>query len=526
MILDKCLDYVSQEEKEHFLTLLDEYRTIAKIKIVPERLPYKQTDTGEQNGNYIYDFTNDKDNRHIDLKAELSELLRDFQQRYINAVKDNTKQIIDDARAIADSITRADYTEFLQNPDVYLDFIPAAHGALVMGRFKDNKESIILFFFVKCYLQTRAFEMRNEDNTPITLLALKGAYDLGYLDDVGNETEKEAFKTLFDKDNFENLIYSPEIRIKKLEEVEIQISDPQAAGNEKKDDKANKNIDIINFFEQGVNALEYPIDKINNSIWNEFIIAAAKPNEAGQITFAMETKGDKPINLLYAIDFSNLEETGVTITKKLTAFDKRVYIACGALYSAGYEIITIGQIYKTMGNNGNPSATAIKKINDSLTKMRGAIIFVDNEQESNAYNYPRFRYDDSLLPMARITAIINGQETDSAIKLHCEPPLQSFAKQRKQVTTVKRELLASPINKTEQNLLIDDYLIEQIAQIKTGRRSNRILFETLFKATGIKDRRIKPRKKKDILEKLLPHYKAQGFIKDFAADNDGITITY
>lgn len=203
----------------------------------------------------------------------------------------------------------------------------------------------------------------------------------------------------------------------------------------------------ITITEKGVNNVEYPLDKINANIWT--LLKDAPKN--GQLAFAAEKRGSsKTADILYGIDFEALEkETGVKITKQLTAFDKRCYIAASALFNGGFEVITVAQIYAAMGNTGRPSTNDIKKINDSLTKMRAAHIYINNESEHKLYpRYSKFVYDASLLPMERISAVVNGQTVDSAIHLFREPPLVTFAKERKQVTTISRQLLASPISKT------------------------------------------------------------------------------
>lgn len=278
-----------------------------------------------------------------------------------------------------------------------------------------------------------------------------------------------------------------------------------------------------------INALDYPLDKINNNIWK--LLKDADKNGQITVTFAMEKKGGrKEANVTYSINFDALEQqTGVTITKKLTTFDKRVYIAVGALYNNGFEVLSVAQIYNAMGNTGRPSAADIKKINDSLTKMQAAHIFLSNEHEVEIakYRYDKFVYDASLLPMERISAIINGQTVDSAIHLFREPPLISFARDRKQITTISRRLLESPLSKTDANLLIDDYLIERISSMKNarGKLGNKILYATIYEECRISSKMQRSRAPEKI-RKYLSHYKECKFIKDYKEEENGVTIIY
>lgn len=268
--------------------------------------------------------------------------------------------------------------------------------------------------------------------------------------------------------------------------------------------------------------IEYPLDKINSRVWNLFGI-----DTSGQIAFDMANQQDKrkglKVEAYYAINFDDLGNN-IKITKRLLPFDKRVYIAISALFNSGNEVITPSQIYYAMGNTGRPSANQLQKINGAVTKMTTARVFFDNEQESNKYNYPRLMYDGSLLPLERVVAIVNGKLADEAIHIFREPPLMSFAKKRKQITTIDIKLLQSPINKTDANLLIDDYLLERISKAKNGKaRSCRILFKTLYAKAGIKTKKQEQRAPAKI-EKYLNHYQQQEFITRYTMKKDGITV--
>ena len=265
--------------------------------------------------------------------------------------------------------------------------------------------------------------------------------------------------------------------------------------------------------------VEYPLDKPNSIIWN-----LLEEDTRGQISFNMAKYGSKQqIPAYYAINFDELG-SDITITKRLLPFDKRVYIAVSALFNAGNNVITLSQIYYAMGNLKRPSGQQLKKINDAITKMTGARIYFDNEQEAAKYKYNRFKYDGSLLPLERGTAIVNGQLANAAIHIFREPPLITFAKQRKQITSIDINLLQSPVSKTDANLKIDDYLIERISKAKNGKGKNcRILLKTLYDHADITTKKQKQRAPEKI-EIYLNHYQQRGFITRFTMAKDGITI--
>lgn len=271
--------------------------------------------------------------------------------------------------------------------------------------------------------------------------------------------------------------------------------------------------------------VEYPLDKINSKVWGLF-----EQNTRGQIGFNLAPHGSgREILALYSIDFDKLQNE-LGIEKRLLPFDKRAYIAAGALWNAGNEVFTLTQVHYAMGNTGRPSAKQLEKIDKTLTKMEGAAIYLSNQQEANELKgRALFEYNGRLLPLERVRRIVNGQLTEGVIHLFREPPLITFAKMRGQVTTIDVKLLQSPISKTDANLQIDDYLIERISKAKNSRnrqKSHRILYKTLYDNTGIttpKERARAPEK----IKKYLDYYQQQGFITRYTMDdngNGGITV--
>ena len=265
-----------------------------------------------------------------------------------------------------------------------------------------------------------------------------------------------------------------------------------------------------------VQKIDFPVDKVNARIWK---LLEAAPN--GQIGINVAKSSSKrQILTIYSINFDALADN-VQISRKLEPFDKRVYLAVSALYNAGNNIISFSLIYKTMGYTSAPNQRDITRIADSIAKMAAAHVTLDNSAEAKAYRYDKFVYSASLLPMERIEGVINGKAVEAAIHLFREPPLISFARGRKQITTIERKLLETPISKTDQTLLIEDYLIERISHAKTGRQPKKMLYTSLYKEARISTtkQRQRAREKLDI---ILKHYVKCGYINGFSAEADGI----
>lgn len=268
-----------------------------------------------------------------------------------------------------------------------------------------------------------------------------------------------------------------------------------------------------------LNKVNFPLDKVNSKMWK-----LLESDTGAQLRFAVEKAGSKnPLNVIYSIDFDKAEQCGLTISKKLDAFDKRVYIAVSSFYAYKFDTMTVGQIYNAMGYRGTPGARDKERINNSLSKMQMAHIFIDNKEEAAVYKYEHFKYDGYLLPLERVSRLVNGVFVDGVIHLLKEPPMYTFAKNRSQITTLDVKVLQTPLSKTITNLSLEDYLIDRIARAKTGNRQKKILYDTIYKEAAItsKSQRSKAKGK---INQLLEHYKGTGFIKGYTTSTDGVTI--
>lgn len=268
-----------------------------------------------------------------------------------------------------------------------------------------------------------------------------------------------------------------------------------------------------------INSLDYPVDKLNLKMWGLF-----EEDTKGQIKIKAEKKGSKkPINILYAINFDDLP---ITTSKRLTPFDKRVYTIIAALYKAGNRIITCTQIHQAMGFTTRPAKSQVEKIRNSVLKMSGAKVFIDNKEEvDTGYNYPRVIIDGPLLPLFhRHDCVINGQQVQEAFAPICAPPIIEFARGRNQIEEVPKKALETPVSKTDKNMAIEDYLIERILRAKRSSDGRKILLSTLFKYAKIDDARSQKRALKDVQD-IMQHYFTVGLVSSFNLSADAITFT-
>lgn len=218
----------------------------------------------------------------------------------------------------------------------------------------------------------------------------------------------------------------------------------------------------------------------------------------------------------------NFDGVPANMTKSLTKYDKYVYSMVYTLYMSGYHNMTASMIYG-MGSGSRPSQQDIQKINDALTKMGTVRVFVDNSKEREEYpSYPPFSYDEILLDFVRISKMeVNGSVSESAIRVKTEPIMGRFARERKQIRKVDMKLLNPPLNKTERNLAISDYLLYVTSYSPQATR--KIMNDTFFERVGVSDRKQKQRAL-EAAEKVLAYYKQEKWIVDYTMETDGIVI--
>lgn len=210
-----------------------------------------------------------------------------------------------------------------------------------------------------------------------------------------------------------------------------------------------------------------------------------------------------------------LNVDGVEISKKLDCYDMRVAGTLDQLWNSGIDKITHTKFLELMGftNIGSPQ---IKRLIPSLVKVNAAQCVIDNIEESKALKHrKRFKYRGSVAPNETLTEY---DDDGNAIGIYIHilggsGPME-FARQRKQFTTVPLEVLQSPLNKTEENLRIEAYLLGRIASIES--QGPKILLATLCKDCGIegKQRQRAPEK----IEALLNYYKKTNQIKAYKWD--------
>ena len=175
-----------------------------------------------------------------------------------------------------------------------------------------------------------------------------------------------------------------------------------------------------------------------------------------------------------------------------------------------------------MGGTGRPSPSQIARIGASVDKLAKTEITIDNTEEAIAYKGRKKVVDkEMIITCKRRDAYINGHLTEGAIFMFDLPAPIRFARDRGQIITLDLKVLQSPMNKTEENLILQDYLIRRISRKGDPRR---ILMSTLLSKIGVRGSRQKKWRALEKVKALLEYYKEIGFIAGFKLEPDAICI--
>lgn len=264
----------------------------------------------------------------------------------------------------------------------------------------------------------------------------------------------------------------------------------------------------------------YPIDKVNAELWNCFSIGENTPLKAES---DKDSRKGKKASIYVMLDFNELD--GVKISRPLTSFDKRVFVAISNLRESEYETMTIKQIYEAMGGTSTPDKSTRNKIIESIETMSRAVVTINTTEENKIYpRLDKIVWESQLLHIEKIKCYSRGQITDYAIRILETPKLYLFARQRNQITSVPLKLFESPISKTEANLLLEDYIFSRIARMRNSTKISRtMLFETIYQKCSITTKKQRQRLPEKI-ERYLNHYVSVGWIKTYKLTDKSIEI--
>ena len=280
--------------------------------------------------------------------------------------------------------------------------------------------------------------------------------------------------------------------------------------------------------------VEINLDKFTTVFFGPY---APDPNEIdGQLSFALDdlhgvnyapSNSDKEIMLYYNYIFDKNLMQQLGLEKAIDAEDFFILSYLNDAYKNGNRKISVSKFYREM-NEDDPNATQKTELQNRLMKLSTTHIFINNREVAAAWakkngTEDTATYREMLIPVAPITIgqdkfVASGKVVNGGIYIHDAPPVLQTGLQIGQYTTVPKNVLrvkdnkGKSVKKTPRFYRVLMYLIQEIAHIKDGRRTNdKILYDTFYKDTGETTTRGKQAAKK-ILFEILDHFIREGWI--------------
>lgn len=309
----------------------------------------------------------------------------------------------------------------------------------------------------------------------------------------------------------------------------------------------------------------------NNKLSNEMQHGIIGDGPQDLIVSSRATRGKPAEITAYTIVTYEGEDGIVKSTKSLTEYDRQVgdTLVSLWLYGDSNHIITPEIVFRNLTHrtqSETPSPQQIGAVTRSIEKMRRVHVYVDATEEMKKRGLieegQQVIFDDFIINLRAITVKSAGK-TLKAYKMHSEPILLTYSKMTKQLITTSADLLdikkvdkqgritPTSIANTEPRIAVKGYLLRRIEVIrndaektaekqrKENARAKRagetpkkikreqeptILFDTLFKETGIDTRDAKTDTRKYVFQ-VLDFYKAKGRIKAYKKRVVGRAVT-
>lgn len=238
----------------------------------------------------------------------------------------------------------------------------------------------------------------------------------------------------------------------------------------------------------------------------------------------------KEITLLY--DYSFNEDTIQRFGLSRNFDDQAFFVASVVdnLLDEGNSTISATKLWHEMGNDGSPSADALTNLINILRLGMSTIITADISQIVEAWGIAKDGKSRELISqvipvqIAHEKFAANGKTASAMINITGHTPFYIIGYPLNHYTTWSKDILRRyKGRRTKRYYSVLRFLITQIGWMRNGksRRSNKILYESLYEYTGDKTTRAR-QLSRDMMYKLFDEvFIPTGYISAYKEDSSG-----
>jgi len=221
----------------------------------------------------------------------------------------------------------------------------------------------------------------------------------------------------------------------------------------------------------------FPSDKVSGKAFSGALLANKKN------VLAMEKAGSKiQISTIVQIDFDNIPGVTLSYPGGLSEYDREVHDALVSLHITGNAVFSPQMVYQAL--TGNREARLEEKqteaIRQSINKLMNCKITIDASEEAKARGWTKNVYEGRLIAWEKVTAELNGT-TSECYRFLRSPILFEYASKKNQIARADIKLLNSPVNKNEESITLQGYLLRRIMAMNGKSRLNpSILYQSIY----------------------------------------------
>ena len=243
------------------------------------------------------------------------------------------------------------------------------------------------------------------------------------------------------------------------------------------------------------------------------------PGQMSFIPVSYEKPGQEEITLYCGITENSFRSI-------LTPEDYFYLSFIGDAYLAGNTRIAISKFYREMtGTRGN--ATQLKEVYNKLAELQATPLIINDREVRAAWHagdekatYREIRQTAAPITLGAERYIINGGISEAQIIINDFPAILKIDLDIGQYTTVPKTLLqikrkgGRALKRTPRYHAVLQYLIHEIARIKSGNRKNKIIYTTFYNDIGETSKRGQ-QLALTMLYIMLDHFVSEGWLTGY-----------
>ena len=268
-----------------------------------------------------------------------------------------------------------------------------------------------------------------------------------------------------------------------------------------------------------------PIDAITQKLFNGgFEPGIKEPVYSGE----KGKHNGEPIEALAAISLTDLPPN-VQLSREMTPFDNAVFNAIVSLFEAGTFVFTTSKVYQTMTGQTltRPTDEMRQQIEESIARLSFTRIMIDSKTVGEAYRM-EFKRSAQVLEIRDLAVKFEnqlGSIEETAFRITARPLLMEYAAQLKQVQRYSPLEFNTPVRKSPDIIILQNYLLFRIHAIP--KLSTKILYDSIWEQMGLDSSKSLYTRKKRLrkyVKTMLDYWKQCGLIAGWTEETKGRTV--